>query len=90
MASKLGILAVTKAAAGELGPHNIRVNAIAPGVINTTMPLQESIDWAQAGTPLQRVGESSDLTGLICFLLSEASSYITGHTMHINGGILMA
>ena len=90
VASKLGILAVTRSSAGELGPHGIRVNAIAPGVINTSMPQPESLTWATAGTPLHRYGEPADLTGSICFLLSDDSRYITGHTLHVNGGILMA
>jgi len=89
VASKLGILAVTRSAAGELGPHGIRVNAIAPGVINTAMPEDGSLAWAAAQTPLHRYGEPGDLTGSLCFLLSDDSSYITGHTLHVNGGIFM-
>ena len=89
-ASKLGILALTKSAAGELGPHGIRVNAIAPGAINTAMPLPQNLPLAAARAALRRVGEPSDLSGSFLFLLSDESAYITGHTLHVNGGLVMA
>jgi NAD(P)-dependent dehydrogenase (short-subunit alcohol dehydrogenase family) len=88
--AKLGMLALTKSAAGELGPHGIRVNAIAPGVIRTSMPRAGSFERVAAAAPLRRVGETSDLTAPACFLLSPDSSYITGHTLHVNGGLFMA
>ena len=87
--SKLGMLALTKSAAGELGPHGVRVNAIAPGVIKTSMPRPESFPWVEESTPLKRVGLPNDLTGPACFLLSDDSSYITGLTMYVNGGLFM-
>jgi 3-oxoacyl-[acyl-carrier protein] reductase len=88
--SKLGMLALTKSSAAELGPHGIRVNAIAPGVIRTSMPRAGSFDRVAAAAPLRRVGETSDLTGPACFLLSSDSSYITGHTLHVNGALFTA
>jgi NAD(P)-dependent dehydrogenase (short-subunit alcohol dehydrogenase family) len=89
-ASKTGILALTKSSAGELGPHGIRVNAIAPGVIRTTMSRAESWPLIAQAAPLGRVGEPADLTGPACFLLSSDAGYITGHTMYVNGGHYMA
>jgi NAD(P)-dependent dehydrogenase (short-subunit alcohol dehydrogenase family) len=89
-ASKLGILALTKSAAGELGPHGIRVNAIAPGAVNTAMPLPQNLPRAAAAAALRRVAEPEDLSGSFLFLLSPESGYITGHTLHVNGGLVMA
>jgi 3-oxoacyl-[acyl-carrier protein] reductase len=88
--SKLGMLALTRSSAAELGPHGIRVNAIAPGVIRTSMPRAGSFERIAAAAPLRRVGETTDLTGAACFLLSPDSSYITGHTLHANGGLYTA
>jgi 3-oxoacyl-[acyl-carrier protein] reductase len=88
--SKLGMLALTRSSAAELGPHGIRVNALAPGVIRTSMPRAGSFDRIAAAAPLRRVGETTDLTGAACFLLSPDSSYITGHTLHANGGLYTA
>ncbi len=88
--SKLGMLALTRSSAAELGPHGIRVNAIAPGVINTAMPPPGAAERIGASAPLRRIGETSDLTGPACFLLSADSSYITGHTLHVNGALYTA
>lgn len=87
--SKLGMLALMRSSAAELGPHGIRVNAIAPGVIKTSMPRPESFPWVEENTPLKRVGLPDDLTGPACFLLSDDASYITGLTMYVNGGLFM-
>jgi NAD(P)-dependent dehydrogenase (short-subunit alcohol dehydrogenase family) len=88
--AKTGMLALTKSSAAELGPHGIRVNAIAPGVIRTSMPRAGSFERVAASAPLRRAGEPADLSGPACFLLSADSSYITGHTLHVNGGLVMA
>jgi 3-oxoacyl-[acyl-carrier protein] reductase len=88
-ASKGGIEQFTKVAAVELGPHNIRVNCIAPGAIATARTAAEAPDydatWARV-TPLRRVGTPADLTGPLLFLISEAASFVTGQTLWVDGG----
>ncbi|MFC2035570.1 SDR family NAD(P)-dependent oxidoreductase [Chloroflexota bacterium] len=90
--SKAGIVMLTRGLARELGQYNIRVNAIAPGLTNTDM-IQflwrgdpERIKQMEAGIPQGRLGETSDITSAALFLASEASSYVTGHTITIDGG----
>ncbi len=87
--SKGGIEQFTKVAAVELGPHNIRVNCIAPGAIATERTAAEAGDyaatWARA-TPLRRVGSPADLTGPLLFLISEAAAFVTGQTLWVDGG----
>ncbi|HXK32227.1 MAG TPA: SDR family NAD(P)-dependent oxidoreductase [Candidatus Paceibacterota bacterium] len=92
-ASKGGIVAMTETMAIELGPHNIRVNAIAPGVIETPMvdPIKQDEKAMQgilARLPLGRVGKSEEVSNLVLFLASDASSYMTGSTVVIDGGWL--
>lgn len=89
--SKSAVISLTQVLAMELGPDNIQVNAIAPGIIKTKMASYlvetESIAGpALAGTPLGRFGETEDLMGLALFLGSAASSYITGTVNVIDGG----
>ncbi len=88
-ASKGGIEQFTKVAAVELGPHNIRVNCIAPGAIATERTASEAGDyaatWARV-TPLRRVGTPEDLTGPLLFLVSEAAAFVTGQTLWVDGG----
>ena len=92
-ASKGGIVAMTETMAQELGPYNIRVNAIAPGVIETPMidPVKQD-EKAMAGIltriPLHRVGKPEEVSNLVLFLAAEASSYMTGSTVVIDGGWL--
>lgn len=90
-ASKGGIASLTKALAVEWAPHNVRVNAIAPGYFRTklTTALQESEQkdaWILERTPLGRWGDPRDLAGLAVFLASDASSYITGQIIYCDGG----
>lgn len=88
-ASKGGIEQFTKVAAVELGPHGIRVNCIAPGAIATERTAAEAGDyagtWAKV-TPLRRVGTPADLVGPLLFLTSEASAFVTGQTLWVDGG----
>jgi len=82
---------LTKVMAKEWGPYNIRVNAIAPGIIKTR--LSEAL-WkdpevsrkAVSRIPLQRLGEPDELAGAVVFLASDAGSYITGETLVVDGG----
>lgn len=90
-ASKAGIIGFTKSVALELGSRNIRANAIAPGFIETTMTkdLSEATkkDW-ERGIPLRRMGLPEDVANCALFLASEASSYITGQVIQVDGGML--
>ena len=92
-ASKAGILGFTKSVALELGSRNIRCNAIAPGFIETEMTaaLDETIvqGWRDA-IPLKRGGKPEDVANLCVFLASDMSSYITGQTICVDGGMITA
>lgn len=89
-ASKAGMIGFTKSYAKELASRNIRCNAICPGFIATEMTgaLEEKAKEAYLNSiPLRRFGEGSEVANLVCFLLSGASSYITGETIKIDGGL---
>ncbi|MFI7648696.1 SDR family NAD(P)-dependent oxidoreductase [Micromonospora sp. NPDC049460] len=91
-ASKAAVVQLTKNLAYEWGRHGIRVNAIAPGYMRTEMtadlmPTREVEDELVARhIPLGRVGEAGDLAGAVVFLASNASAYVTGHTLTVDGG----
>ena len=92
-ASKGAIVAMTEAMALELAPHNIRVNAISPGAIETPMidPLkadQKTIEGLLERIPMHRVGKPEEVSNLVLFLASNASSYMTGSNVVIDGGWL--
>ena len=92
-ASKGGIVAMTEAMALELAPYNIRVNAISPGAIETPMidPLKtdpKMMEGTLARIPMRRVGKPEEVSNLVLFLASEASSYMTGSDVVIDGGWL--
>jgi len=91
-ASKGGVIALTKTTAREFASRNIRVNAVAPGFINTDMTKVLS-DQVKAEmlkqVPLERMGEPEDIANACLFLASEMSAYITGHVLAVNGGMLM-
>ena len=91
-ASKAGIIALTKTAAKELASRNINVNAVAPGFIQTEMTgrLPEDLKQKmQEAIPLGRFGGPSDVAAVCVFLASEESSYITGQTIIVDGGMVM-
>lgn len=91
-ASKAGILGFTKSVAKELGSRNIRANAIAPGFIMTEMTEaipQAEIDGWLKGIPLNRPGTVQDVANVCVFLGSDLSTYVTGQTIHIDGGMKM-
>jgi 3-oxoacyl-[acyl-carrier protein] reductase len=91
-ASKGAIIAMTSSAARELGPHNINVNAIAPGQIDTPRwrdaRTPEQIETTVQSTAVKRLGQPEDLTALAMLLASDASSFITGQTITVDGGAL--
>jgi len=91
-ASKAGLVGLTKSTAAALAAHNIRVNAVAPGLIET-----EILDGVQpatlerliAATPLKRIGTPDEIAALVFFLLSDESSFTTGQTIVSSGGRVM-
>jgi NAD(P)-dependent dehydrogenase (short-subunit alcohol dehydrogenase family) len=90
---KAGIIMLSRALAQELGRYNIRVNCIAPGTVFTDMskPFFDDIEAVKdsiANTPLGRFGEPKDIVGSALFLASDASKWITGHTIVVDGGLL--
>jgi len=91
-ASKAGIIAMSKSLAQEVGSRSITVNSIAPGFIETNMTAELSDDRKEdilRSISVGRLGKPDDIAGAVCFLASDKASYITGQTIHINGGMLM-
>jgi 3-oxoacyl-[acyl-carrier protein] reductase len=92
VASKAGLIGLTKAIAQEMGSRNITVNAIAPGFIETDMTgklSQELRDNMVGHIALKRMGKPEDIAAAVRFLASEEAGYITGHVLNVNGGLYM-
>jgi 3-oxoacyl-[acyl-carrier protein] reductase len=92
-AAKAGIIGFSKSLAREVGSRMITVNVVAPGFIDTDMTRVLPEDQRQAlltQIPLGRLGQTSDIANAVTFLASDAAGYITGETLHVNGGMLMA
>jgi 3-oxoacyl-[acyl-carrier protein] reductase len=92
-AAKAGVLGFTKSLAKEVASRNITVNAVAPGFIDTDMTRALNEDQRsalQAQIPLGRLGSADDIAAAVLFLISPSASYITGETLHVNGGMYMA
>src|SRR5208282_823665 len=90
--SKAGLIGLTMAIAREVGSRNITCNAVAPGFIETAMTSVLSEEFRQNAVkqiPLGRVGQPEDIANAVCFLASDDASYITGHVLSVNGGMLM-
>ncbi len=92
VASKAGMIGMTKSMAMEVASRNITLNCVAPGFIAS--PMTEILTEAQRAAiltkiPAGKMGESSDIAKAVSFLASEDASYITGHTLHVNGGMFM-
>ena len=92
VASKAGLIGLTKSLAQEVGSRNITVNAVAPGYIETDMThglppelKQKMVDM----TPLKRMGSPEDIAAAVTFLASDRASFITGHVLDVNGGLYM-
>jgi 3-oxoacyl-[acyl-carrier protein] reductase len=91
-ASKAGLIGLTMAIAREVGSRSITCNAVAPGFIETPMTAGLTEDFkkeALKAIPLGRIGTAEDVAAAVAFLASEESSYITGHVLSVNGGMLM-
>src|SRR5579862_7064711 len=91
-ASKAGLIGLTMAIAREVGSRNITCNAVAPGFIETAMTATLSDEFKQTAVkqiPLGRVGTPEDVAAAVAFLASDDASYITGHVLSVNGGMLM-
>ena len=91
-AAKAGIIGFSKSLAREIGSRNITVNVVAPGFIDTDMTRvlpEEQREGMLAQVPLGRLGEGEDIANAVVFLASPSGAYITGETLHVNGGMLM-
>ena len=91
-ASKAGVQALTRSLAMELGPYGINVNAVAPGITNTPLHGElwvGAVAYYQNSVPLGRMAEPDDIADVVVFLVTNAARYITGQTIHVNGGQIM-
>lgn len=92
-ASKAGIAALTRVMALELAADRVTVNAVAPGLVDTAQPRsfysEADLDAIATRIPLGRIGTTLDVAPLVVFLCSDEASYITGQTIHVNGGLFM-
>jgi len=90
MASKLGIVGLTRGMSRELAPYGIRVNAVAPGVTNTAMPrlgnTEEALAALGRSNPTGRLAEPEDIADVVVFLATEAARHVVGQLIHVNGG----
>jgi 3-oxoacyl-[acyl-carrier protein] reductase len=92
VASKAGLIGLTKSLAQEMGSRNITVNAVAPGFVETDMTAalsKELRDNLLGHIPLRRFGRPEDVAAAVTFLASEEAGYITGHVLNVNGGMYM-
>jgi 3-oxoacyl-[acyl-carrier protein] reductase len=92
-AAKAGIIGFTKSLAQEVGSRNITVNAVAPGFIDTDMTRSlpdEQKNKLLSSIPLGRLGEAAEIASTVAFLCSPGAAYITGETIHVNGGMYMS
>ncbi len=92
-ATKAGVAGFTRSLAKEVGSRNITVNAVAPGFIDTDMTRglpEEQKKALQVGISLGRLGQPQEIANVVKFLCSDAASYVTGETIHVNGGMYMS
>eukprot|EP00434_Breviolum_minutum_P041158 symbB.v1.2.036610.t1/scaffold5205.1/size29850/2 len=92
-AAKAGMDGWTRAMAREIGSRGITVNSVAPGFIDTDMTADLPDDWKEKlleNVPAKRLGQPSEVAEAVLFLASPSAGYITGHTLHVNGGMYMS
>lgn len=92
-AAKAGMMGFSRSLAREVGSRGITVNVVAPGFIDTDMTSELNENQREAmlnDIPLKRLGEADDIAAAVCFLASDSASYITGQTIHVNGGMLVS
>lgn len=92
VATKFGVIGMTKVWARELGKYNVRVNAVAPGFISTEMVTampEKILDGMKSRTPLGRLGDPRDIANAYLFLASDEASFITGEVLRVDGGIVV-
>lgn len=92
VAAKAGVIGMTKSVAKELATRNVHVNAVAPGFISTEMTDELTDEQKQSMydmIPLNRLGDPEDVANVVKFLASEESDYMTGQTIHVDGGMVM-
>lgn len=91
-ASKSGLFGLSKSVAMELATRNITVNCVAPGFIDSPMTAkipEVHKEKLESAIPMKRIGKPEEVAAAVCFLASEEASYITGHVLHVNGGLAM-
>jgi 3-oxoacyl-[acyl-carrier protein] reductase len=91
-AAKAGLVGFSKSLAREIGSRNVTVNVVAPGFIDTDMTKELSEvqrNAMLANIPLGRLGQAQEIASAVLFLASPAGAYVTGETIHVNGGMLM-
>jgi 3-oxoacyl-[acyl-carrier protein] reductase len=92
VATKAGVIGMTRTWARELGKHKIRVNAVAPGFVATEilrgMP-RKILDSMVEHTPLGRMGQPEDIANAYCWLASDQASFVTGHCLSVDGGVVV-
>lgn len=92
VASKAGLIGLTKSLAQEVGSRGITVNAVAPGLVASAISnklTEEQKARMLQNVPVGRIGEGADVAGAVVYLASNEASYVTGHTLHVNGGMAM-
>jgi 3-oxoacyl-[acyl-carrier protein] reductase len=92
VAAKAGLIGLTKSLAAEVASRNVTVNAIAPGFIQTAMTdglSEQQKERILSAVPMGKMGQPEDIAAAVAFLASDEASYITGQTLHINGGMYM-
>jgi 3-oxoacyl-[acyl-carrier protein] reductase len=88
VAAKAGLIGLTKALALEYAPHNITVNAVSPGMIDTTRAGGVLKHYSERRVPVGRLGRPEDVAATVSYLVSEEAAFVTGQTLNVNGGLL--